>query len=143
MLDIQMMKEQHADILAALSSATQSLDARTASTQPAGISNVLEEVAAQIETHLKIEDTDVYPDLVESSDPEVKRIAEQFQRNMSGIAHEFADYVARYKSPENIAANASLFCYESRRIFERMRHRIQREEAELYPLLDRYGSVKY
>jgi hypothetical protein len=137
MIGIDQLERQHGEIDKAMAAAMLAIDAGDASSSATSLATMLGDISRLIGSHLKIEDTEVYPILVESIDPDVSRTAQQFRDNMSGIALEFQAYVERYKVLANVTCDAPRFGYETRRIFDRIRYRMRREEVDLYPLLAR------
>jgi hemerythrin-like domain-containing protein len=135
-LDIESMKGQHAEIGAVMAQAMRAIESGTVTTNAEWFSQLLGDITTKIEDHLKIEDSEVYPLLVESEDAAVRRTAKQFQTNMGGLAEEFASFFRRYRTPAEVRHDPWRFTYETRRIFEQLRYRMQREETDLYPLLD-------
>lgn len=141
MLDIEAMKRQHAEIRDAMNAAMNAIEKGPDDTDAEGLATRLAAIASKIDDHLKAEDEDVYPTLIESTRPEVRRVATQFHENMGGLADEFSSYFRRYGSRSAIDADPTLFTFETRRLFERMSYRMRREETDLYPLLGDTGSA--
>ena len=137
MLSIDHMKRQHAEIDAAMADAMRAIDGELPASDMGSVATLLSEISSMIDDHLRTEDGEVYEALIKYDDPEIKRAATQFHKNLGGLAEEFASYFKRYGSQAAIDANPGLFSYETRRLFERMRYRMQREETDLYPLLER------
>jgi|GEM_PF-2372634 len=136
MLDIDAMKHQHAEIGQAMSETMAAIDGGRAASEAPAVAALLGDISSQIHKHLATEDAEVYPVLADSDDPTIERTAKRFQANMGGLADEFDSYFGRYDSAEAIGRDPSLFGYETRTIFERLRHRMRREESDLYPRLD-------
>jgi hypothetical protein len=135
MIGIDELKQQHSDVREMMDQVMAAIDGGQATTAPGPISKMLGELKARIDSHLKVEDEDVYPVLVNSDNAELKRTATQFRTNMGGLAEEFESYFGRYSSADQISGDPGLFDYETRRLFELLRHRMRREEKDLYPLL--------
>jgi iron-sulfur cluster repair protein YtfE (RIC family) len=142
MVNVYRLKRQHTEIDKAMAAVMSAIDAGEVSPKATSLTAMLDGIAGLVGSHLKIEDKEVYPILVKSTEPDVSRTARQFRDNMSGIAQEFQGYTERYKVPANICGDTALFCYETRRIFERVRYRMQREENDLYPLLRERATVE-
>lgn len=135
MIDVEQLKRQHAEIEEVMAGAMRVIGAGEVSSEATMLTAMLADISRLIGSHLAIEDSDVYPILVESMDPDVSRTARQFRDNMSGIAQELKGYAERYQQPADITGDIARFGYETRRIFERVRYRMRREENDLYPLL--------
>jgi hypothetical protein len=135
MISVSRLERQHAEIHKAMAAVMLAIDAGEVSSKATSLTAMLDDISGLVGSHLDIEDSEVYPTLIESMDPDVRRTAQQFRDNMSGIAQEFEGYAEKYRVPGCITSNAALFCYETRRIFERLRYRMKREENDLYPLV--------
>ncbi len=135
MIDIDSMKSQHSEISKVMADAVLAIDRGAAPSEAEAIRHLLQDISMRVRMHLETEDRDVYPILVQSDDPEVRRKAQQFRTNMGGLAEEFRSYFQRYASPAEIGRDPWLFSYETRRIFDRLKYRMRREENDLYPLL--------
>lgn len=86
--------------------------------------------------HLKAEDWLLYPPLLESSDPEIARIAREFVDEMGGLAAAFNAYVEKWDALR-ITSEWPVYQVETRGIIDALQTRIVRENRELYPLLER------
>lgn len=139
-IDIGSMKAQHTEIKKVLSDTLATIDAGKVPAECEVLAARLGYISNRIASRLHVEDMEVYPALVDSADPEVKKTARQLQTNMSGLAAECDGFFARYEMPKAIAKEPALFGYEARRLFERLRYRIQREESDLYPMLERVDT---
>jgi hemerythrin-like domain-containing protein len=135
MINIYRLKRQHSEIKEVIAAVMTLIDGSDVKESAASIPAVLDDVSGLIGSHLRLEDQEVYPILIESTALEIRQTAQQFHDNMGGLAEEFQDYLGRYKKPSDVTTNILRFRYESRRIFERIRYRMQREESDLYPLL--------
>jgi hemerythrin HHE cation binding domain-containing protein len=139
--DVHLLETQHAEIDKAMTAVMRAIDAGEVSSQATSLAAMLNDISGLVDSHLATEDNELYPILVKSMDPQVGRTARQFRDNKSGIAQEFHGYIDRYKLPDDVTMNAALFRYETRRIFERIRYRMRREENDLYPLLALQGHA--
>lgn len=139
MVDVETLTKQHTVIRDAMAEVSLTIDRGNVASHATALDKLLKEIAAKTREHLDVEDQDVYPVLVESGDASVKKTAKQFQNNMGGLAKEFEGYFKRYGSDGDIVKDVPVFCYETRGIFERLRHRMRREEEDLYPLLPSGG----
>lgn len=84
--------------------------------------------------HLAKEDKLLYPQLRQDDRPAAGAIAARFSREMGDLARAFTDYVEDWPV-KRAQADWSGFATATRGILHALRNRIQREEAELYPLL--------
>lgn len=135
MVDVATLTEQHNAIREAMAEVSQTIDRGNVASHAMALHTLLNEIAEKVQEHLRVEDQDLYPLLVQDSDVKVKKIATQFRDNMGGLAEELSGYIRRYGCDSDIVKDISVFSYETRGIFERLRHRMRREEEDLYPLL--------
>ena len=95
----------------------------------------LGELAGKLTFHLQSEDKFLYPSLLSSSDPKIKKIGQEFVNEMGGIAQVFTGYREKYKSAANIKANPQEFMATTGQVFAVLKKRVAAEEQKLYPLL--------
>lgn len=91
MIDVEQLKRQHAEIDEVMAGAMEVIDAGEVSSKTTVLTAMLADISRLIGSHLAIEDSEVYPILVESMDPDVSRTARQFRDNMSGSPRNCRD----------------------------------------------------
>jgi Hemerythrin HHE cation binding domain len=99
----------------------------------------LSKMAGVLGAHLSIEDRWLYPKLVTHADASVARLARQFQDEMSGLKEAFDAYMTRWETSQKIQANPEPFIKETLGLFEVLSQRMNRENSELYTLVDGLG----
>lgn len=95
----------------------------------------LSRLAGLLKLHLAMEDEVLYPSLAASPDPEVSETARIFAEEMGGLAAAFGAYNERW-AVDTIEREPAMFAEETRRVFAALARRIDRENNELYPLLE-------
>ena len=110
--------------------------ARPEPPQQVALFELRSELAATLIAHLKSEDWALYPELFRHPDKAVAATARRFNDEMGGLASAFAVYSNRWTTM-TIQSNWSGFCSESRAIIDALTRRINREEADLYPLAEK------
>lgn len=127
-------REQHAEILGI----AKRVDAAMAKLPDAAaeVRMELTAMAAKVNVHLAMEDDALYPRLLVHTDPKVRNLAKKFTDEMSGIKVAFQKYTATWNEPA-IRGDAAGFVAATKGLFAALAQRIQRENTELYPLLDR------
>ncbi len=134
MPNIAQLHDEHRELLGLLGQ----LSAAIARPEPAPQVELFDlrmKICATLIGHLKVEDWSVYPMLIAHADPAVAAKARRFNDEMGGLASTFACYSRRWTTMM-IQTHWSGFCSESAEIIEALTRRIEREEAELYPLVD-------
>lgn len=91
-------------------------------------------LAGKLRVHLLSEDKFLYPELKNSNDENLKKIAIKFEDEMGHIAELFTKYKDNYKIYTKITENISEYKKDTNFIFDALFNRIEREEKELYIL---------
>lgn len=125
-------RTQHDEILKAAGDITAQLKGQC---DAAAVRKLLSALAGKVNFHLAMEDQALYPRLMESGDASVKNRAVKFKDEMGGLGKVFTDYNAKWQVSA-IRADTAGFANETRKVFGALAKRIERENAELYPLAD-------
>jgi iron-sulfur cluster repair protein YtfE (RIC family) len=96
---------------------------------------VRNELTSTLIRHLKAEDWVLYPRLIANSDPTVAGTALAFSDEMGGLADAYRAYVNKWTAI-SIAYDWSAYCEETRAVIEALTNRINRENRDLYPLVE-------
>jgi hypothetical protein len=97
---------------------------------------LLAALSGVLNVHLAMEDGVMYPRLQAHDDPAIRAVAARYVDEMGGLKKTFAEYSRRWNTPEAMQAAPGDFIRESHALLDALTHRIMREEAELYPLVD-------
>lgn len=92
-------------------------------------------LAGTIKIHLSLEDKYLYPGLQKNDDERVKKLAEDYQKEMGDLAEKFVTYKDKYNTRQKIAQNLSTLRQETTNILLEIEKRIHREEKELYKFI--------
>ncbi len=90
-----------------------------------------------VRIHLAFEDQALYPALLNSNNSVVSEMAKKFMNEMSSIYATFEAYLEKYYSSKAIRDNVELFISDTKGLFEVLSARIDRENKEFYPLIDK------
>lgn len=82
-----------------------------------------------------MEDKYLYPGLQKSDDERVKKLAEDYQKEMGNLAEKFVVYKDKYNTKQKIVQNLSTLKKETTNILLVIEKRIYREEKELYKFI--------
>lgn len=85
--------------------------------------------------HLAKEDQHLYPVLRARTGTRAAQIAARFADEMGGLAAAYRDYTNRWTT-DRMASDWRGYGDDTRKIVRALRHRIMREERDLYPLID-------
>jgi len=90
--------------------------------------------------HLKLEDWALYPRLIDSSDEQISATGRHFKEEMGGLAPAFLGYCEKWTA-NTIAADWPAYCADTRSLLDALSDRLNRENRELLPLLERLDGV--
>ncbi len=130
-------KEQHKEMLELVKQINSGLDPAKLAQDASQVRSTLSALAGKLLVHLSIEDKNLYPVMINSSDENAKKTAQSFMDEMGTLAGIFKDYTNKWPSPQAIQANPAGFCEETKAVFTAIGQRIGKEEATLYPMADK------
>ncbi len=87
-------------------------------------------------THLKLEEEHLYPAMLADVDPGVRARAEDFQAEMGGLAEAFGRFVERWTVPHAVSSDPAAFSRDWAGIRSALAGRMDREDRDLYALVD-------
>lgn len=129
-------KRQHREIRELADKISMILNQDLLVQDPMEVRNLLSTLSGKLMMHLAMEDQFLYPNLMESNDSQIQTTAARFSTEMGDLVKVFKDYSAKWLNPSTIQANHEAFIKESRAIFQALLKRIDREDRELYPLVE-------
>lgn len=129
-------RHQHIEILRIAAEITALLDVSTLATRADDCRRLLSELAGKLTVHLSMEDRALYPKLAVHARVEVRRIASKYKQEMGGLSETFESYNQRWRSARAIQTEAATFIADTRALFGALSRRIEKEDGELYPLVD-------
>jgi hemerythrin-like domain-containing protein len=132
-------RKQHTDLLAVAGEIGKKLDPAQLAKDASQARMLLSSLAGKLKVHLAMEDKTLYPRLMQDPDPEVSGLAKRFADEMGGIAEVFAGYTDRWPSGKAIQEAPQQFVTDTKKLFAALATRIERENNQLYPLLDQRG----
>lgn len=89
-----------------------------------------------LQIHLLREDSILYPNMLSGKDPEAAVVAAAFQAELGSLDAHVAQFEREWTTSE-ISSRWPAFCQDVSTLFKELRIRIERENAELYPLVER------
>lgn len=130
-------QEQHAGLVKVVKEIAAQLDENKLATDAQGVRKLLIDLGARLKLHLVTEDQTLYPEMINHKDPKIKAMATRFQNEMGTIRVAFEDYMKRWATASAIQANAAGFVKETKAVFDVLAKRIEKENNELYPMVDK------
>lgn len=105
------------------------------------LERLLRELDTVLTAHLASEDRMLYPEMLASGDRRAAGIASRFCEEMGGLTGSYAAFADRWSTAAAICADPAGFKREWTVLEGALSFRIQRENAELYPLADALGEA--
>lgn len=130
---------QHIEIERLAADLHRLLDATTLAADPAPARRAMATLTGRLRIHSAMENEALYPRLFTCGDPVVERKARELFDSFGDVYEGLAHHVKRWSEADAIGREPALFADETRVVLSRLRARIARENAELYPLADRLG----
>jgi hemerythrin-like domain-containing protein len=132
------LRRQHQEIIAIVTDMQKTIRQSRAIDVTVGdkLRKSLVDLSGRVTVHLATEDQVVYPKMMKHTDPKVSSTAKRFADEMGGIGEVFKGYLSRWRTGVAIANDSSKFVQETQQIASALSSRIEREERELYPMID-------
>jgi hemerythrin-like domain-containing protein len=102
------------------------------------VSMLLAQLSGKISVHLASEDKFLYPQLKAGGNLKTLQVIEEFTAEMTNLAQAFNEFKSKYLASSRIAADTDSFLKEARKITSAIRIRIDRENQNLYPLINSF-----
>lgn len=132
-MDIERFKRDHVSLMRSVGALRELVHAGIAAHADA-IAHELVAMSAAVKLHLAAEDRTLYPAL--AADARTRQLGQRFQTEMGGLAKAYGEFVHRWNLPARIADEPEAFRSEANAVFKALHDRVQRENRELYPLLE-------
>ena len=129
--------QQHEDILRIAKEMSKLLDPNILGKDAQPVRSLLSTLSVKLKIHLASEDRSLYPELLNHKDANVKATTKKFMDEMGGISAVFVKYTEKWVSADTIQKNPNDFIKETEGLFSALAKRIEKENRELYPLVDK------
>ena len=136
MVNIQILRQQHDAALAMADRLIDLVDNYDPATAAIPILMQLNRLLGILRVHLAHEDVELYPKLIESSDPEVARTASAYVAEMGSLAMDLEWFAQHWSCSASIAGNIGEFREGVHQLVLALAVRIERENRYLYPLAE-------
>lgn len=130
------LRKQHDAIAVLARDITQAAESVTDTDSAERLQRLLRQLNTILTTHLASEDRMLYPELLASGDHRTAATASRFCEEMGGLTNSYGEFAARWPSAESLLADPAGFKRDWTVLEGALGFRIQRENAELYPLAD-------
>lgn len=129
--------QQHEDLLSVAKEMSKLLDPNILGKDAQPVRSLLSKLSAKLKIHLASEDKSLYPELLNHKDANVKATTKKFMDEMGSISSVFVKYTEKWVSADAIQKNPNDFIKETEGLFSALAKRIEKENRELYPLVDK------
>lgn len=132
---IDQLVQQHKQILSLAEELNPLLDNVADTHVAVKAREILDKFSALLDSHLKVEDSLLYPALMHSSNDKVRQTASTFSEQMGHLLVDVRRYMEKWTTSIYIAAEAIDFTKETIALLAVLMNRIEKENNELFPLL--------
>jgi hemerythrin-like domain-containing protein len=135
-MDINYLRRQHKEVNEVLADLKNRLEPYDKIPETAfALTMLIANIAGKLKIHLSSEDKYLYPGLLKNPDPKVQDTAQMFIEEMGDLAESFDIYKSKYMNAKNIRNSPEDFVSETKTIIKAILKRIEKEESELYTML--------
>jgi hypothetical protein len=139
-MNIDKFKHQHLDILDGIAELRALVRAGIGGHARA-IAQRIVAISGVIKLHLAVEDRVLYPALLASGDAALVRMSAAYQGEMQGIARAYLDFAGTWNLASRLEAEPEQFRAEANQVLKVLYERMQREDREFYPAIERSGGA--
>jgi hypothetical protein len=101
------------------------------------IAQLIVSMSAVIKLHLAAEDHTLYPALEAANNPQLARLGRRFQAEMASIAAAYNAFARQWNTAARVRADPDGFRTQANRVLRTVFERIQCENREFYPAVER------
>lgn len=132
MINLTNMNRQHNSITNEINCIMDEVNKGALSMDRAEAALHISKLAGLLKIHLMDEDKFLYPDLLKSSDRQIKEMTNQYMNEMGNLAENYTEYKNKYNTKSKIAENMDSFILDTQNIIAALKKRIDKEDKELY-----------
>lgn len=132
----QRYRAQHTELIAFISQIAALLQDANLSKKAAEIRSLISTLAGKLSIHLAMESKNLYPKLMAQSDPDIRALSTRYSDEMAAMLDDFTQFNHRWLTVALIEKDWGNFIAETTRIMNAIQARIERENQELYTLVD-------
>src|SRR5690554_1645346 len=125
-MDIARFKAQHDAILEGINELRRLSHAGVEANSTA-IAQRLKELSSLVNVHLAVEDRILYPAVKSSSNPNIAKLGEAYQAEMTGIANAYIAFARRWSVPASLRNDPAGFKQAANSVLRLVYERLQKE----------------
>ena len=134
---IEILKNQHVDILGLINKLSSNLTGQKTAQSPVEIHNLLSKLSEKLKLHIDMENEILYPDLLDHPDRTIKEQVKKYIKDMDSLSEAYNDYLNNWTNEMLIQEKSEEFIYKTEQIIGLLLDRIYNEENILFPLLEK------
>lgn len=135
-MDIDRFKHQHVEILQRIDTLRQLAHSGILSNSYS-IAQQVKDLGKVVTLHLAIEDRILYPAVQKAEDAAIAAMGTAYQEEMKGIANRYIRFTNKWSDPARVAAEPDEFRAAANAVLKDVYQRMQRENREFYPAIER------
>lgn len=135
MIDINNFTRQHKDILSDINEIDKIVSKQDYKEHLNEFVSHINSLAGKLKIHLSYEDKFLYPNLINGESTELKNMAEEYMCEMGDISDVFTAYKNAFNTKSKISPQIDTFKDDTKRILDKIKNRISKEESGLYKLI--------
>lgn len=129
----------HKELLEIAGEISRSLRPEVVGKDAQGVRMLLSKLSGKLSIHLAMEDNSLYPRLLSHKDPTIKGTADRFIAEMGNIKTVYLEYTKKWSDNAVIQQGCNDFIKETKAVFGALAKRMEKEDKELYNLVDKCG----
>ena len=90
-------------------------------------------LAGKLNIHMKTEHKFLYPELINSSNTNLRNISKEYSEEMGSIHIIFTEFKNQFNTKNKILNDKDKFLIESKKVLKLLENRIEKEDKSLYP----------
>lgn len=136
MISIEMLRKQHDGLMEQVDSIIKFIRENKDTFNKEMLLELLTNLSTELELHLLIEDDLLYPTLMKDSTESIRNVAHVFFHEVGGVKETFKRYKEKWIRQDTISESLEAFISETETMAKLLRKRIDKENNELFPLLE-------
>ena len=135
-MNIDRFKDQHVQILDFIAQLRRHAHAGI-SEHADQIARLVVSMSAVIKMHLAAEDSALYPALAAGGNRRLAQLGHQFQSEMASIAAAYNGFARQWNTAARVQADPEGFRAQANQVLRTLFERMQREDRDFYPAVER------
>jgi hemerythrin-like domain-containing protein len=136
-MNYEIYRKQHKEIMDISKELSQLFDPIKLKNDAFQARHLLSIFFGKFKMHSIAEDKNLYATLLQSQNKEIKRVIRKYSEENNSISEMFNSYRGKWYREQSIRENSPTFITESKQFFSHLSFRMEKENEELYPLLEK------